>query len=352
MNPIPFVSVIVPCRNEAGYLGPCLDSILESGYPPDRMEVLVADGMSEDGTRDLIRDYQRRDSRVRCINNPHRITPAALNRAIEASRGEVIARVDAHSTVSRGYFSRAVECLAATGAVNVGGVMRTVTRDRGLFAEPIRIALSSRFGVGDSEFRTRSKSDCTEPQPVDTVFGGCWPRHVLARVGGFNERLERSQDIEFNLRLGRAGGKILMIAGMECEYYARATVASFFRHNWINGAWAVLPFAYSPGFPVRWRHLVPLAFVVSLCIASVARCPGLVLGPYLAISSIASAHAAWKLKRALLFPRLPIAFAALHFAYGAGSLWGALQIPLILLRNHLRNDVRNDTDSCAARPVL
>ncbi len=352
MSGVPFLSVIVPCRNEAGYLGACLESILGSGYPPDRMEVLVADGMSEDGTRGLIQEYQRRDSRVRCIDNPHRITPAALNRAIEASRGEVIARVNAHSTVSRGYFSRAVECLAATGAANVGGVMRTVTRDRGLFAEPIRIALSSRFGVGNSEFRTRNKPDCAQPQPVDTVFGGCWPRKIFVRVGGFNERLERSQDIEFNLRLRRNGGKILLIAGMESTYYARATLTSFLRHNWINGIWAVLPFAYARGVPVRWRHLIPLAFVASLCIATAAGWPELALGPYLAANLIASAHAAWKHRHASLLPLLPIAFAALHFAYGAGSLWGALQLPFILLKPQLRNDVRNDTDPCAARPVL
>ncbi len=334
MNRVPFLSVIVPCRNEAAYLGPCLDSILGSGYPPGRMEILVADGMSIDGTREVIRNYQRRDSRVRSIDNPRRITPAALNRAIEASRGEVIARVDAHSTVSPDYLLRAVECLAATGAANVGGVMRTVTRDRGLFAEPIRIALSSRFGVGNSEFRTRSKHDYAEPQPVDTVFGGCWPREVFAHTGGFNERLERSQDIEFNLRVRRSGGKILLMPEIECAYYARATLLSFLRRNWLNGVWAVLPFACAPGFPVRWRHLVPLAFVVLLCISAAAGWGALVLAPYLAASLIASAHAGWKHGRASLLPLLPIAFAGLHFAYGAGSLWGALQVPFILIKRH------------------
>lgn len=352
MNRVPFLSVIVPCWNEATYLGPCLDSILASGYPPDCMEILVADGMSTDGTREVIRDYQRRDLRVRSIDNPRRITPSALNRAIEASRGEVIARVDAHSTVSPGYFVRAVECLTATGAANVGGLMRTVTHDRGLFAEPIRIALTSRFGVGNSAFRTSAKLDSSKPRPVDTVFGGCWPRQVFAHTGGFNERLERSQDIEFNVRLRRSGGRILLTPEIECAYHARATLASFLRRNWLNGVWAVLPFAYAPGFPVRWRHLVPLAFVVLLCSSAAAGWGALVLAPYLAASLVASARAARKHGRASLLPLLPIAFAGLHFAYGAGSLWGALQLPFALLRRELRNDVKNDTDSCAAHPVL
>jgi succinoglycan biosynthesis protein ExoA len=329
----PFISVIVPCRNEAAYLGACLDSILDCGYPGDRMEVLVADGMSRDGTRELARSYAARDGRVRCIDNPLRITPAALNRGIEEARGEVIVRLDAHSTIAPGYLARAVECLESSGAANVGGVMHTVTRDRGPFAEPIRLALSSRFGVGNSHFRT----EVSAPRLVDTVFGGCWPREVFERIGCFNERLERSQDIEFNLRLRRAGGTILLAPGMECNYFARATLLAFLRHNWSNGVWAVLPFAYAAGIPVRWRHLAPLAFVCALlwamCMAwsKSPWLPALVLGPYLAASLTVSVAMAWSARRPSLVLLLPIAFASLHFPYGAGSLWGILRLLRIKL---------------------
>jgi len=329
----PFLSVIVPCRNEAEYLRACLDSILACGYPPDRMEVLVADGMSRDGSRELARSYAARDLRVRPIDNPRRITPAALNRALELARGDVIVRLDAHSAVSPGYLTRAVECLESSGASNVGGAMHTVTRDRGPFAEPIRLALTSRFGVGNSSFRTGSYSK-GEPLWVDTVFGGCWPREVFDRIGPFNERLERSQDLEFNLRLRRAGGKILLDPGMECRYYARATLLSFLRHNWSNGVWAVLPFAYARGIPVRWRHLVPLAFVCALIATLVAKLPwlpALVLGPYLAASLGVSLTAAWKKRRPSLAALLPVAFASLHFPYGMGSLWGTLRLLWIKL---------------------
>jgi succinoglycan biosynthesis protein ExoA len=336
MKLAPFVSVIVPCRDESTYLGACLDSILDCGYPRDRMEVLVADGMSGDGTRELARGYAERDARVRCIDNPRRITPSALNRALEAARGDVIVRLDAHSTIAPGYIARAVECLETSGASNVGGVMHTVTLDHGPFAEPIRLALASRFGVGNSHFRTGALTEGREPLWVDTVFGGCWPRAVFARVGRFNERLERSQDIEFNLRLRRAGGKILLTSGMESRYYARATLVSFLRHNWINGVWAVLPFAYASGMPVRWRHVVPLAFVGALGLSLLISpklpwFPVLVLGPYLAASLAVSVTMAWKQCRPSLALLLPVAFASLHFPYGAGSLWGALRLIRIKL---------------------
>jgi succinoglycan biosynthesis protein ExoA len=323
----PFISVIIPCRDESAYLGACLDSILECRYPRDRMEVLVADGMSRDGTRELASSYAARDARVRCIDNPRRITPAALNRALELARGDVIVRLDAHSTISPGYLARAVECLESSGASNVGGVMHTITRDRGPFAEPIRLVLASRFGVGNSHFRTGS----SKARWVDTVFGGCWPREVFRRIGSFNEHLERSQDIEFNLRLRRAGGKILLTSGMEIRYYARATLASFVRHNWTNGVWAVLPFAYAQGVPVRWRHLVPLALAGTLgatllAVPKLPWAPALVLGPYLAASLAVSMAMAWKERCPSLAVLLPVAFASLHFAYGMGSLWGTLRL--------------------------
>lgn len=331
MKPAPFLSVIVPCRDEAPYLSACLDSILDSGYPRERMEILVADGRSLDGTRELAEAYAARHREVRVIDNPRGITPAALNCGLDQARGEIIARLDAHSTVSPGYFSRAVEFLQNSGAANVGGRMCTLTRDRGPLAKPILIALTSAFGVGNSHFRTGA----SEPEFVDTVFGGCWPREVFSRIGRFNERLERSQDIEFNQRLRRAGGKILLAPSMQARYWARADLRYFVGHNWKNGVWAVLPFAYSSGIPVRWRHLAPLAFILAL-VSSVLLAfwkpwlPAAIVAPYLTASFGVSAALAWRHRRPSLLLLQPIAFASLHLPYGFGSLYGALRAFCVL----------------------
>lgn len=327
----PFVSVILPCRNEVEFLSRALDSILQNGYPRDRMEVLVADGMSDDGSRGLILAYTLRDPRVRLIDNPERITPVALNRALEASAGDVIFRVDAHSALARGYISKAVDYLESTGASNVGGAMRTIPEGGGPFAEAIALVLTHRFGVGNSRFRTGGGS---EPVWVDTVFGGCWPREVFDRIGGFNERLVRSQDLEFSLRLQRAGGKILLAPDLEVTYWARTDLRYFLRHNWANGVWAILPFVYCEGIPVRWRHLVPLAFVTAVLFALLIGfvfprwtiLPELVLGTYLCATCTVSFSLGMRtrsLKNAML---LPVAFASLHWAYGGGSLWGAARL--------------------------
>lgn len=336
---IPMVSVIVPCRNEAHCIDRCLHSVLESEYPRERLEVIVCDGMSEDGTRERVDRHAARDPRVRRIDNPGRTTPQALNRAIAAARGELILRLDAHAGIAPDYVARAVKNLEWSGADCVGGAMRTFANGSGTFAAPIRIALSTPFGVGNAHFRTASGNGSGTPRWVDTVFGACWRREVFERIGGFDERLERSQDIEFSARLRRTGGRILMSPDMRIDYCARNSLGGFWRQSWLNGVWAILPFAHVSGVAVRWRHLTPLALVLGLAVSIAAAAwsgsvwlEWSVAIPYLAANLGASVQAAWKERRAVLLILMPAAFAALHLAYGAGSAWGCVRLMALLVR--------------------
>jgi glycosyltransferase involved in cell wall biosynthesis len=322
----PFLSVVIPCRNERAFLARCLDSILASDYPKARMEVLVVDGCSDDGTRALIDQYAARDGRVRCVDNPARITPAALNRGIEAARGEIVARVDAHAAVARDYFSRCVTYLENTSAANVGGRMRTMPQSDGPFSGPIVAALTHRFGVGNSYFRIGSD----EPRWVDTVFGGCWRRELFDRIGRFNERLDRSQDLEFSLRLKAAGLKTLLAPEIQSDYYARSDLRSFWWHNFLNGEWAVLPFVGSEVIPVRLRHLIPLLFTLALATGAAAVPVSLwpiaaVAIPYALANLAASVHVAWRERHPSYLLLMPIAFAGLHLGYGSGSVSGVFK---------------------------
>lgn len=335
----PLVSVIIPCRNEAHSIDRCLDSVLSSEYPRERLEAIVADGMSRDGTRKRVDRYAARDRRVRRIDNPERTTPHGLNRALAAARGELILRLDAHAVIAPDYIARAVQNLKSSGADCVGGAMRTVASGSGVFADPIRIGLSQPFGVGNAHFRTGSD----KPLFVDTVYGACWRQEVFERIGCFDERLERSQDIEFSSRLRRAGGKILMSPEMKIDYYARATLGGFWRQNWSNGMWAILPFAHVSGIAVRWRHLAPLALVLGLASsATAALWNGIgwlawsIAASYVGANVAASVQAAWKERSLALTFRLPVVFASLHLAYGLGSLWGCARLAVLLTKPKLR----------------
>jgi succinoglycan biosynthesis protein ExoA len=323
----PFLTVIIPCRNEVRFLGGCLASVVANDYPPDRLEVLVIDGGSTDGTRELIASYQRRDARVRLVENPQGSTPWALNHGIKAARGEILARVDAHACIAPQYLTRSVEHLLRSGADNVGGVMRTLPQDPGFFAGPIVAALGHRFGVGNSHFRV----GCGEPRWVDTVFGGCWRREVFERIGLFNTALERSQDMEFSLRLKAAGGRTLLVPDVASDYFARSRMGPFWRHNWLNGEWAILPFLYSSVLPVAPRHLIPLLFVASLGLA-LAAVPwtmeplAVVAIPYGLASAAASAQVARREKRPHYALVMPLVFFVLHLGYGLGSVQGLCKV--------------------------
>ena len=338
----PFVSVIVPCRNESPFIERSLASILASDYPGN-LEVIVADGMSVDGTRQTLDRLAALDPRLRIIDNPERITPVALNRAIAASHGEIIVRFDAHAVMPPGYIRQCVDLLTSTNAQNAGGSIRTIAQSHGPFSAPIVTVLSSRFGVGNSSFRTSSTDQ--GPRPADTVFGGCWHRELFNRIGGFNEKLARSQDIEFNLRIARAGGTILLDPRIRCDYYARATLASFWRHNFSNGVWAVLPFAFSEIVPVRLRHLIPLAFVAALALSPILPFPWSIAVPfaYALVNLAASIHAAIAHRRLDYLILMPVAFASLHLLYGLGSAWGCIQLIRHLLGEPTRETTRLQT---------
>ena len=335
----PFVSIVVPCRNEATSLARSVQSILASNYPPDRMEVIVADGMSQDGSRALLDQLAAGDARLRILENPARITPTALNRAIEAAHGDFILRIDAHSVIAPDYISTLVGYLEQNPeAWGAGGRMITEPETRGLFAEPISIVLSHRFGVGNSRFRTGGRASA---QQVDTVFNCCWRRDVFRRVGLFHEQLIRSQDIEMSSRIAAAGGTLWLVPQAETTYFAKSRFAAYVRHNWANGIWSVVPAIYLGYLPVGWRHLVPLAFVASLgCATAIAALipelrllPLLPALPYALVNFLASCAAAWSRRSLRLAPLLALTFAGLHLAYGAGSLWGALRVAASALRH-------------------
>ena len=200
-------SVIIPCRNEEKFIGKCLDSIISQDYPREDLEVLVIDGISEDKTRKIIKDFSLKYSFIKLLDNPNKFTPFALNIGVKAARGEIIIRMDAHAGYEKDYISKCVKHLEEHSADNIGGVIKTLPKENTLVAKSIANCLSSFFGAGGSYFRLGTE----KPKWVDTVFGGCYKRKVFEKVGLFNEKLLRSQDIEFNKRLKRAGGRVLLV---------------------------------------------------------------------------------------------------------------------------------------------
>lgn len=320
----------MPCRNEARFIARCLESIIANDYLKDRLEILVVDGMSDDGTWNIVGDFARRHPEVKKLRNPRLITPAALNLGISHARGEMIFRIDAHARVERDYLRLCVEGLHKHGVDNIGGVMETLPADDGLIAKAIAASMSHPFGVGNSGFRIGTE----QVVATDTVFGGCYRREVFEKIGLFNERLMRTQDMEFNQRLRKAGGRILLDPTIRCSYYASADLQLFARHNFHDGLWAILPFAHSGVLPVRLRHLLAGAFtgtiifslILGIWFEPLRFLLAAMMGIYVATSLVSSVHIAWRKRDFRYACLLPVVFGVRHFAYGFGSLCAVVRL--------------------------
>src|SRR4030042_6063885 len=183
MSVLPFVSVIIPCLNEESFIGKCLGSIIDNNYPKDRLEILVIDGKSEDGTKAVLERYAHNYSFAKVFENPKKITPAALNIGIQNAKGEIIVRMDAHSSYEKDYISKCIKYLNEYNADNVGGMWITVPRNNSFVAKAIVSSLSHSFGVGNAYYRI---GKAQEPRWVDTVPYGCYYKEVFKKVGLFD----------------------------------------------------------------------------------------------------------------------------------------------------------------------
>lgn len=331
MNPLPFVSVMIPMRNEAATIGTCLDSVLAQDYPADRFEVLVVDGASTDTSTDVVGAYAERDRRVLLLHNPNRIVPTALNIAIRAARGDIVMRVDGHTHLAQDYMSQAVETLHRTRADNVGGPMISI--GGGLIGDAIALATGSRFGIGSYFHFGR------EEREADTVYLGTYPRCVFERVGLFDEEMVRNQDDEFNYRLRKAGGRIVLAPAMRSSYQNRQTLRALAKQYVQYGFWKVRVLQKHPR-QMSVRHLVPPSFALGIvaCVMASPWVPdagpmaGVGLLTYgaavVGVSLPIARRAGWR----LLGPLIAV-FATLHWSWGLGFLAGLLRFAPRWLRS-------------------
>ena len=237
------VSIIIPCRNEEKFIGKCLESVLAQDYSDK--EIIVIDGMSKDRTVEIANKYP-----VWILPNENIHTPFGLNMGIKQAKGDIIIRMDSHAEYPKDYISKCVKHLQESGADNVGGNMITLPSGNTKTAKAIAKVMSG-LGAGSS-FRRGEK----EPKEVDTVWGGCYRKEVFERIGLFNENLKYSQDMEFNLRLKRSGGKIMLFPDIVSYYFPKGTLWEFIKHNFNDGIWATYPLKF--GIKLKFRHYVPL----------------------------------------------------------------------------------------------
>lgn len=336
------ISIIVPVRNEKDFISNLINSILEQDYSKELLEVFLIDGLSTDGTSELIQNYTQKYKFIKLLTNQHKTVPFALNLGIKQAKGDIIIRLDAHAEYPANYISTLVYYLQKLNADNVGGVWETIPSNNSLKAKSIAMALSSSFGVGNATYRLNSSND--EYLEVDTVPFGCYKREIFERIGYFDEQLTRNQDNEFNERLKKAGGKIFLIPSLKIKYYARENYSKLYKMFYQYGYFGPLV-DIKLGRPTRLRRYIPTIFVLALFFLPFG---GLIFMPLLylwifviviyTISSLLFATFKCFTRNSLkLIPYVMWAYFVSHVSYGLGYIKGFIDFPV--RKVHTRNKV-------------
>ena len=325
---MPKVSIIVPCYNEQSTIRLLLDALYRQTFSRAEMEVIVADGMSTDGTQDEIAAFQKEhpDLDIRIVDNAIRSIPSALNRAIDASHGEIIIRLDAHSKPYPDYVENCVAALEDERGDNVGGVWEIQPGANTWIAKSIAVAAAHPLGVGDALYRHAKHA-----AEVDTVPFGSFRRELIDRIGYFDETLLTNEDYEFNARIRKAGGRIWLDPSIRSTYFARSSLAELMRQYWRYGLWKwrmLRRYANT----LRWRQALPPLFVSSIIVLAIITLfnPlfGLILLSelfiYFFILTIAGLQVGLQKRNPYLLLGLPMAISVMHISWGGGFLWSIL----------------------------
>jgi GT2 family glycosyltransferase len=227
------IAIVIPCRNEEKYISRCIQSVLRSDYPKDKVTIYVCDGLSDDKTRSIVKNIASKESNVHLLDNHKRMTPFALNIGLKASEADVKVILGAHSEVYPDFLKENINTLKENpNADCVGGIIENVYEDKR--SEIIGKAMSSPFGVGNAYFRTGSREGF-----VDTVAFGAYRSEVFDKIGYFDEDLTRNQDDEFNYRLIKNKGKIYLSSKIKTKYYVRGSFKKLIIQYKQYGYWKV-----------------------------------------------------------------------------------------------------------------
>jgi glycosyltransferase involved in cell wall biosynthesis len=320
----PFVSVVIPMRNEEIYIEDCLKSLVNQDYPKDAYEIIVADGMSQDRSKEIVESVSIRNSNIFVLKNSDIYTSFGLNLGIRRSRGSIIIILGAHSNARPDFIRKNVEVMMTVNSDCVGGRIQSIGKTYS--ARVISSVMTSAFGVGDALFRYSEVEGY-----VDTVAFGAYKRAVFEKIGLFDEELLRDQDDEFNYRLRKDGGKIFMSPQISSSYYSRNTIIKLWKQYFLYGLWKVRVLQKHVRM-MRLRQFIPSLFVLGLfgtlilsfLFPTFFYLFWLIVLSYLTFNLFFSIRIARRESWTLLL-LLPVAFSVIHLSYGAGFVLGFLK---------------------------
>lgn len=332
---LPLVSFIIVARNDAVYLPRILVDILRQDYPHDKLEIILVDGDSTDNSLGIMENFAENHPEViaKVLNNPERILSCGWNVALAEAQGDIILRVDAHSSIPEDFITKNVESILS-GEDIVGGQRITMIPSVS-WRSILAIAERSKFGSGAAEFRNPGI-----PRYVDTLAHAAYKRSVFENVGGYDERLVRNQDMEIHYRMKKTGFRFFFDPKIKSSYISRSTLYELLKQKYTTGLWIGLIMGVQPRC-FGLRHFVPALFVAALIIGFLlviiwSWLPivllGILYGSGIFVFTFeAIIKAQFRLKPFCIL--LPIIFFLMHLIYGMGTWIGLVKMPFFVVKN-------------------
>jgi succinoglycan biosynthesis protein ExoA len=326
---LPLVSIILPIRNEEKYITNTLKSLKEQDYPTIQLQLVISDGRSEDNTRSIVDKFAEEHPQlsIKLINNPDRIFSTGFNLALDVAMGDIIIFLGGHTILHSDYVSLCVHYLATYPDIDcVGGTVNILSENA--LSQAVSLAMTHPFGMGGVAFRSVQGQVVKE---VDTVPYGAYRREVFEHIGKLDIELVRNQDDEFNYRLRKANGRILLASDIQSQYFSRSSFRRLWRQFYDYGYWKVRVWQKHPS-QMKIRHFIPALFVLVLLLGGLLAFLTVefrllwILGiiAYIIVDIYASVQCTWAngWQSAL---SLPFIFPILHIGYGAGFIVGLLK---------------------------
>jgi cellulose synthase/poly-beta-1,6-N-acetylglucosamine synthase-like glycosyltransferase len=295
------------------------------------MEIVLVNSMSTDNTLNNMLSFANEDNgfiRVAVVDNPKKNQAAGWNTAIMTSSEDVFIKVDAHASIPNNFVSMNVKCIKS-GENICGGPRPTIAEERTHWRDTLQLAESSMFGSSFAPYRRRSGRTY-----VNSVFNGAYRREVFAKVGGFNERLGRTEDNEMHYRIRKAGYKLCYDPSIISYQHIRSSLKCMLKQKYGNGYWVGLTLGVCPGC-LSIFHFVPFAFVCGIVITSIFSLFGIGIFSltmwclYCALAIIMSVTSVKKQDRNRTNFFIPLVFLMLHLCYGIGTTIGLVKMPFL-----------------------
>ncbi len=326
------VSFIIIAYNAQSKLNNIFNDLIKQDYPLNKIEIILVDSNSSDDTKKTLLEFKANNEdlfeRILVLDNPKKILPCGWNIALKHSSNELILRVDAHSSIPENFFSANVEA-QESGEYITGGLRTSIIDENNAWQQTLLIAETSLFGSGIAKYRRQSSKGY-----VSTLAHACYRRSLFEEVGGYDERLARTEDNEMHYRMKEAGYKFLLDPAIHSYHHVRSSAKAMIKQKYLNGYWIGLTLGISPKC-FSLYHFIPLVFVLALIATTlftlVSALPlMLLLGTYLTFIILNTVLSILGKPFKIQFLMLPFLFISLHLAYGLGTIVGIIKIPAYL----------------------